>query len=48
MTSKMRIQQAILWAAGILAVAAVDDKAYSVMLLVVLATVAVGLAGKNK
>ena len=48
MTSNMRIKQAVLWAAGILVVAAVDDKTYSVMLLVVLATVAVGLVDKAK
>ncbi len=48
MTSNMRIKQSVLWAAGILVVAAVDDKAYGVMLLVVLATVAVGLVDKAK
>ncbi len=48
MTSNMRIKQAVLWAAGILVVAAVDDKAYSLMLLVVLATVAVALTDRQK
>jgi hypothetical protein len=43
----MRIKQAILWAAGILVVAAVDDRAYSVMLLVVLATASVALTDRK-
>ena len=47
MKQKLIISQALMWAAAILVVALVDDKASAVPILVVLATISLGSLSKS-